>query len=192
MKFYFFPYGGFSGEKMAINFALFCKTLILVSQTWPHLQCLFWIDGLKVSELLTHLNVRSLARQFVTLTGIAGQSYFANAKSRAAGGKNGASQVCDIFIMPLEINFKEELLHPMETLQKDMSISLLPILCLLAGSLAVLLSVVAGILECSRRKYNVSNEVTHISFSNNLDLNPSNFDSFSYYFFWPFLQCCQL
>ena len=66
----------------------------------------------------------------------------------------------------------------METLQKDMSISLLPILCLLAGSLAVLLSVVAGILECSRRKYNVSNEVTHISFSNNLDLNPSNFDFF--------------
>ena len=80
--------------------------------------------------------------------------------------------------MPLEINFKEELLNPMENLQKDMSISLLPILCLLAGSLAVLLSVVAGILECSRRKYNVSNEVTHISFSNNLDLNPSNFDFF--------------
>ena len=72
----------------------------------------------------------------------------------------------------------------MENLQKDMSISLLPILCLLAGSLAVLLSVVAGILECSRRKYNVSNEVTHISFSNNLDLNPSNFDfSYFYYFF---------
>ena len=54
-----------------------------------------------------------------------------------------------------------------------MTISMLPILCLLAGSLAVLLSIVAGILECSRRKYNVSNEVTHISFSNNLDLNPS-------------------
>ena len=71
----------------------------------------------------------------------------------------------------------------MENLQKDMSISLLPILCLLAGSLAVLLSVVAGILECSRRKYNVSNEVTHISFSNNLDLNPSNFD-FSYIYFF--------
>ena len=85
--------------------------------------------------------------------------------------------------MPLEINFKEELLHPMETLQKDMSISLLPILCLLAGSLAVLLSVVAGILECSRRKYNVSNEVTHISFSNNLDLNPSNFNFFLLLFF---------
>ena len=63
----------------------------------------------------------------------------------------------------------------MEDLKNDMSISLLPILCLLAGSLAVLLSVVAGILECSRRKYNVSNEVTHISFSNNLDLNPSKY-----------------
>ena len=105
-------------------------------------------------------------------------------KAVRRSGKNGASsQICDIFIIPLEINFKEELLNPMENLQKDMSISLLPILCLLAGSLAVLLSVVAGILECSRRKYNVSNEVTHISFSNNLDLNPSNFDSFSYYFF---------
>ena len=56
---------------------------------------------------------------------------------------------------------------------QEMTISMLPILCLLAGSLAVLLSIVAGILECSRRKYNVSNEVTHISFSNNLDLNPS-------------------
>merc|ERR1719468_291887 len=54
---------------------------------------------------------------------------------------------------------------------------MLPILCLLAGSLAVLLSIVAGILECSRRKYNVSNEVTHISFSNNLDLNPSGISS---------------
>ena len=100
-------------------------------------------------------------------------------KAVRRSGKNGASsQICDIFIIPLEINFKEELLNPMENLQKDMSISLLPILCLLAGSLAVLLSVVAGILECSRRKYNVSNEVTHISFSNNLDLNPSNFDFF--------------
>ena len=43
-------------------------------KTWPHLQCLFWIDGLKVSELLTHLNVRSLARQFVTLTGISSRA----------------------------------------------------------------------------------------------------------------------
>ena len=58
---------------------------------------------------------------------------------------------------------------------QEMTISMLPILCLLAGSLAVLLSIVAGILECSRRKYNVSNEVTHISFSNNLDLNPSKY-----------------
>lgn len=87
-----------------------------------------------------------------------------------AKSQNGFSNTIHI-----EINFEKEggdESAPMITGQ-EMTISLLPILCLLAGSLAVLLSIVAGILECSRRKYNVSNEVTHISFSNNLDLNPS-------------------
>jgi hypothetical protein len=73
----------------------------------------------------------------------------------------------------IEINFKENNQKNDNIVSQEVSISLLPILCLLAGSLAVLLSVIAAILECSRRKYNVSNEVTHISFSNNLDLNQS-------------------
>ena len=88
-----------------------------------------------------------------------------------AKGPNGYSNTIHI-----EINFNEE--EPKTDLREEVSLSLLPILCLLAGSLAVLLSIIAGILECSRRKYTVSNEVTHISFSNNLDINPSkNFKS---------------
>ena len=83
-----------------------------------------------------------------------------------AKGPNGYSNTIHI-----EINFNEE--EPKTDLREEVSLSLLPILCLLAGSLAVLLSIIAGILECSRRKYTVSNEVTHISFSNNLDINPS-------------------
>lgn len=83
-----------------------------------------------------------------------------------AKGPNGYSNTVHI-----EINFNEE--EPKTDLREEVSLSLLPILCLLAGSLAVLLSIIAGILECSRRKYTVSNEVTHISFSNNLDINPS-------------------
>ena len=79
-------------------------------------------------------------------------------------------------IVHIEINFKQKIDDHDHGIgggisNHDVSISMLPILCLLAGSLAVLLSIVAGILECSRRKYNVSNEVTHISFSNNLDIN---------------------
>ena len=92
-----------------------------------------------------------------------------------AKGSAGFSNVIHI-----EINFKDnnqEQLKPLNNLKNDLSISLLPILCLLAGSLVVLLSVVAGILECSRRKYSVSNEVTHISFANNLDLNPSKYNN---------------
>ena len=85
-----------------------------------------------------------------------------------AKGKNGYSNTIHI-----EINFKKDDEDEPIITGQEMTISMLPILCLLAGSLAVLLSIVAGILECSRRKYNVSNEVTHISFSNNLDLNPS-------------------
>ena len=77
-------------------------------------------------------------------------------------------------MLPCKKETEEEHHNPVITGQ-EMTISMLPILCLLAGSLAVLLSIVAGILECSRRKYNVSNEVTHISFSNNLDLNPSKY-----------------
>ena len=92
-----------------------------------------------------------------------------------AKGSAGFSNVIHI-----EINFKNnqarDPLKPLNDLRNDLSISLLPILCLLAGSLVVLLSVVAGILECSRRKYSVSNEVTHISFANNLDLNPSKYN----------------
>lgn len=86
-----------------------------------------------------------------------------------AKAENGYSNTIHI-----EINFEKDADEnaPMITGQ-EMTISMLPILCLLAGALAVLLSIVAGILECSRRKYSVSNEVTHISFSNNLDLNPS-------------------
>lgn len=86
-----------------------------------------------------------------------------------AKGKSGYSNTIHI-----EINFKsDENQEGKEFIANEVSISLLPILCLLAGSLAVLLSIVAGILECSRRKYNVSNEVTHISFSNNLDIKQS-------------------
>ena len=88
-----------------------------------------------------------------------------------AKGQSGYSNTIHI-----EINFKsEENQEGKEFIAgQEVSISLLPILCILAGSLAVLLSIVAGILECSRRQYNVSNEVTHISFSNNLDINQSN------------------
>ena len=86
-----------------------------------------------------------------------------------AKGKTSYSNVIHI-----EINFQQDTDDNDNVVKNsEVSISMLPILCLLAGSLAVLLSIVAGILECSRRKYNVSNEVTHISFSNNLDINPS-------------------